>query len=185
MSSVRRTAASLLAGLALLAIASAASALPIVYYDVTPLGGGLFQYDLFVDNDDGGEPLAGLNVLHGNSVFGLDGSSAITPPPGWSSFAPLPPFVDDVDYFSLTPGSDIAVDGSLGGFSFISDTDPGTLAGDDFAVEGIGADTASQIDLGIAQLVPEPTAAMLLGLGLLGIGSHRARGAVPRKYWHS
>lgn len=172
---VLRTNASLLCGLALLAIAPAASALPIVYYDAAAMGGGLFQYLLFVDNDDGGEALAGLNVLHGNSVFGLDGDSAIGAPPGWSSFAPLPPFVDDVNYFSLTPGSDIAVDGSLGGFSFVSTTDPDTLTGDDFAVEGIGASTASQIDLGIAQLVPEPLVALLLALGLLGLGCRRKR----------
>ena len=161
--------------LVLLVAASSASALPIVSYGVVPLGGGLFRYDLSVDNDDGGEGLSGLNVLHGNSVFGLTSGSSIASPSGWSSFAPLPPFVDDVNWFSLTPAGDIAVDGSLAGFSFVSSTDPDTLAGNDFAVEGIGADSATQIDLGIAQLVPEPSVALLLGLGLAGLALSRER----------
>jgi hypothetical protein len=170
---VLRTSASMFCGLALLA--PAASALPIVSYSASALGGGLFQYQLVLNNSGGGEALAGLNVLHGHSVFSLDGDSTIGAPPGWSSFSPLPPFVDDLNYFSLTPSSDIAVNGSLAGFSFVSTTDPDTLTGDDFHVEGIGASTASQIDLGIAQLVPEPSVAVMLALGLLAIGSRRKR----------
>ncbi len=171
-----RAKASLFCGIALLAIAPAASALPIVYYSMTALGGGLFQYSLVVNNSGGAEALAGLNVLHGHSAFSLDGSSTIGAPSGWSSFAPLPPFVDDLNYFSLTPGGDIAVNASRGGFSFVSTTDPDTLSGDDFHVEGIGATTASQIDLGIAQSVPEPSVAVLLALGLIGFGWRRDRG---------
>jgi hypothetical protein len=160
----------------LLATGTAASALPVVQYSVTDLGGGLFQYDLLVDNDDGGEGLSGLNILHGNSVFGLDGTSTIGEPTGWSSFAPLPPLIDDLNYFSLSTGSDIPVDGSLGGFSFQSTTDPDTLEGDDFAVEGIGADSATQIDLGTALLVPEPSAFVLLvAAGVVGCAGVRSR----------
>lgn len=170
---VLRTKASLLCGLVLLAIAPAASALPIVYYSAAAMGGGLFQYQLVVNNGGGGEALSGLNVLHGHSVFSLDGDSTIGAPAGWSSFAPLPPFIDDVNYFSLTPGSDISIGASRSGFSFVSTTDPDTVNGDDFHVEGIGSGTASQIDLGIAQLVPEPSVAMLLALGLVGIGCSR------------
>ena len=50
----------------------------------------------------------------------------------------------------------------VAGFSFQSATDPDTLDGADFAVEGIGADSGTQIDLGIAKRVPEPGASLLL-----------------------
>jgi hypothetical protein len=161
---------------ALLAAGSAASALPLVSYSVDDLGGGWFQYNLTVSNDGGGEALAGLNVLHAGSVFGLDDGSTIAAPAGWEWFAPFPPLIDDLDYFSLAPAGDVAIGGSLGGFSFQSTTDPDSLAGDDFAVEGIGADSASQIDLGVAQRVPEPAAALLLGAGAL-VWALRWRGA--------
>jgi hypothetical protein len=95
MSRTWRGIAQLLA--VLLATGSAASALPVVQYTVSYLGGGFFQYDLVVDNDDGSEGLSGLNILHGNSVFGLDGTSTIGEPAGWSSFAPLPPLIDDLN----------------------------------------------------------------------------------------
>ena len=159
----------------LLAVGKSASALPVVQYSVTDLGGGIFQYDLMVDNDGGAEGLSGLNILHGGSVFGLSSASTIGEPAGWMSFAPLPSLIDDLNYFSLTPASDIPVGDSLGGFSFESPTDPDTLAGDDFAVEGIGADSATQIDLGIAQL-PEPSLpALLLLAGLAGGARARRR----------
>lgn len=51
---------------------------------------------------------------------------------------------------------------SLGGFSFVSATDPDTLSGDDSAVEGIDAEFATQIELGVARRVPEPAALALL-----------------------
>ena len=161
------------------ALGTAASAAPIVCYTVTDLGGGLFRYDLVVDNGGGAEGLSGLDILHAGSVFGLDDSSTIGEPAGWMSFAPLPPLLDDLDYFSLSTGTDIPVDGSLGGFSFESTTDPDTLSGDDFAVEGIGADSATQIDLGVAMLLPEPSAAaLLLVAGLVGAWARAPRASV-------
>ena len=58
----------------------------------------------------------------------------------------------------------------------MSTTAPDTLSGDDFAVEGIGADSATQIDLGIAVLVPEPSAFVLLAAaGLVGRAGVRSR----------
>ena len=165
-----------LAALAALATSARSGATPIVYYDVADLGGGLYRYDLTVDNDDGAEALAGLDVLHANSVFGLVPASTTAQPAGWSRFLPLPPLLDDLDWFSLAPANDVDVDEVAGGFSFVSATDPDTLAGDDFAVEGIGAESASQIDLGVAQLVPEPATLGLVALGCAGLAARRRAG---------
>jgi len=162
---------------ALLATSSGAVALPVVQYTVDDLGGGLFQYDLMVDNSGGGEDLSGLDVLHAGSVFGLGASSTIGAPSGWMSFLPVPSLIDDLDYFSLSPIHDIPIDGTLGGFSFRSTTDPGTLTGDEFAVEGIGADSASQISLGVAQRLPEPSLALLFGAGGFGLRVARRLGS--------
>jgi hypothetical protein len=83
--------------------------------------------------------------------------------------------VHDLDYFSLAPGGDVPMGGVLGGFSFVSTKDPNTLTGNDFAVEGIGATSASQIPLGNAQLVPEPATALGLSLGVIGLLVRRRR----------
>ncbi len=168
----RRMFVALVVAVPLLA-ASGALAVPIVQYSATDLGGGLFEYQLTVVNDDGSEGLSGLNVLHGGSVFGLDGSSVIGAPSGWQFFEPLPPLIDDLNYFSLSPGDDIPVDGTLGGFSFRSTTDPDTLAPGDFEVEGIGSDSATQIPLGDA--LPEPLSGLLLAVAL-ALGARRAWG---------
>jgi hypothetical protein len=170
-----RMRTALLAGVVALATSAPALALPIVRYTVSDLGGGIWEYQLTVDNDGGAEPLSGLNVLYANSVFGLDDQSVIGTPSGWMAFAPLPPFADDLNYFSLQQPTDVPVDGVLSGFSFQSGTDPDTLTGGDFGVEGIGADSALQIDLGVALLVPEPASAILLALGMAGLSLRRRR----------
>ena len=46
-----------------------ASADPVEFVAV-PLGGGLFQYSLVINNP-ANEPISGLNLLHANSIFGL------------------------------------------------------------------------------------------------------------------
>jgi len=53
---------------------------PIVLFTVDDLGGGVFEYNLIVDNTGGSEPLSGLTVIKGNSVFGLDDTSVIGAP---------------------------------------------------------------------------------------------------------
>src|SRR5215475_11878566 len=96
--------------LAIVALAtSAATAAPNVTFTATPLGGGLFQYDLTMNDVGGSEPFSGLDILNANSVFGLTSGSAIGAPAGWSFFAPLPPLVDELDFFSLAGASDVAV----------------------------------------------------------------------------
>src|ERR1700730_1297284 len=99
-------------------------AAPMVLFSVDDLGGGFFQYDLTVSNNAGTEPLSGLLVLNGGSVFGLDATSIIgapqdiggNPAADWSFFAPLPPFVDILSYFSLDTAGDVPINGVLGGF---------------------------------------------------------------------
>ncbi|MGH7857132.1 MAG: PEP-CTERM sorting domain-containing protein [Candidatus Binatia bacterium] len=184
----RRIATSWLASVALLLmLAPAASAVPVVYYTVDALGGGIFQYNLTIDNDGGSEALSGLNILFGNSVFGLDDTSVIgapedvggNPDADWNFFAPFPPFLDDLDYFSLDPAGDVAVGGVLGDFFFWSATNPSSIGGDDFAVEGIGADSGAQIPLGNAHAIPEPSTLLLVASGLAGLYGAR-RGRKPR-----
>jgi hypothetical protein len=154
--------------------AATASAAPIVTFDYSDLGGGLYRYDLTVDNSGGPEPFSGLNVLNANTVFGLDPGSTIGAPAGWDSFAPLPPFVDELNWFSLDPSDDIDVDDELAGFSFESTTAPWTL-GYHFAVEAIGGTSSSQIPLADAVLVPEPSTALLLGAAIAALAAARKR----------
>jgi hypothetical protein len=174
-----RATGALLPALALLALSTQASALPIVSYTTTGLGGGQYLYQLSVDNTGGAEPLGGLNVLHGDSVFGLDGSSTVGAPAGWLYFAPVPGLVDDLDYFSLSSPTEIPIGGTLGGFSFVSTRHPGSLGPTDFAVEGIGGDSATQIDLGYAELVPEPSSFLLLATASIGLACASRRRRVP------
>jgi hypothetical protein len=169
MRAQRSATAALLQTFVLLALGTQASALPSVTYTTTDLGGGVFLYQLCVDNTGGAEPLGGLNVLHGDTVFGLDDTSAVGAPGGWLYFAPVPGLVDDLDYFSLSSVTEIPVGGTLDGFSFESTRDPATLGPTDFAVEGIGGDSATQIDLGYAELVPEPSSSVLLAFALPGL----------------
>jgi hypothetical protein len=154
----------------------AAWAAPLVTFTTTDLGGGLYQYDLTLDNTGGPEPLSGLNILDAYSVFGLTGSSTIGAPAGWSFFAPLPPLVDELNFFSLDSGDDVAMDGDLSGFSFQTTTSPGSI-GYAVGVEAIGGMSSSQISLEDAVLVPEPASALLVGAGLAALAAVRRRRA--------
>lgn len=175
----------LYAAVLLLMMSSQAWATPSVLYRVDDLGGGLFQYNLLLDNQGGSEPLSGLNILNGNSLFGLDGSSVVGVPADWSFFAPFPPFVDDLDFFSLNAAADIPIDGELGGFFFQSTLDPVVVKSSGFAVEGIGAISASQIALDNARFVPEPPTLLLLSIGLAGlVGSYGKKEISKKKQEH-
>ena len=149
-----------------LAAGLSALADPIVTYTATPLSGGFFEYDMTVKNTGGSQPLEGLIVLFGASVFDLDLSSTIGTPPGWSYQSPS---IDPLFYSSGSPGTDIPIGGSLSGFSFQSDTNPSTLAPGDFAVAGVGRNDSNEILLGDAQNVPEAdatSAQIVLGVGV-------------------
>jgi hypothetical protein len=136
-----------------------------VEYVAIPLGGGLFQYSLTINNP-ATEPISGLNILDANSIFGLTPASIITAPTNWSFFAPNPALgVDELNYFSLTPAADVPVGGSLGGFTFQSRRDPGTISG----IGGIRYDLIGGISG--RQIVPEPATMLLLGAGLAGVGA--------------
>jgi hypothetical protein len=165
-----------------LAVGISALADPVVTYTATPLAGGFFQYDMTVNNTGGSEPLEGLIVLFGASVFDLDSSSTIGTPAGWSD---EPPLVDPLFYSSGSPGTDIPIGGSLSGFSFQSDTNPSTLEPGNFAVAGVGSNDSNEILLGDAQHVPEADAtfaqfALAVGLSLLIRHAQRSRRNVPR-----
>ncbi|MGH7897724.1 MAG: hypothetical protein ACREQQ_07220 [Candidatus Binatia bacterium] len=151
---------------------SQASATPALLIDPSYLGGGVWQYDLTLDNSGGLEPLSGLNILDAYTIFGLDDTSTITAPSGWSYFAPLPPSVDELHYFSLSGASDVAEDTSLGGFSFESTTDPNTIDWNAVVADAIGGTSSSQTPL---LVLPEPATALLFAAGLAVQAIHRKR----------
>jgi hypothetical protein len=158
----RRATALGLGALLLLAVSSRVDAVAVTG-SVTDLGGGVFRYDLVVDNTGGSEPLSGLNILEANTLFGLDGSSVIGAPPDWDFSAPIPGFVDELNYLSLFESADVPVGGTLGGFFFETTTPPRK-----FSVDVIGADCDCQIPVGRVRGIPQPSSVLLLGGGVLG-----------------
>lgn len=145
-----------------LATTTRTSALPLDF-TVDDLGGGLFQYNLTLNNQFG-DPLGGLNILHGFSVFGLDDTSVIGTPAGWDFFAPLPPLVDELNWYSLTSATDVPIGGSLGGFSFQSTTGPVNLVPGGFAFDVISGKTGMQLT------TPEQlSTGLLLAISLAGL----------------
>jgi hypothetical protein len=151
----------------------------MVTFTAFGVSGGSFEYDLTVGNQGGGESVSGLLVLNGASTFALDNTSVIGAPTEWSFFGPLPPVVNPLSYFSLEAAVDVPIDGSLEGFFFQSFRDPTTLGDNDFSVALIGAVSGSEIFVGIAQPIPEPTIGcfmLLVAAGLLGLRRWRPGG---------
>lgn len=163
----RHPRASWLCAIALLLTLKTPARAQSLLYSVEDLGTGQFQYGLIIDNRGGLEPIAGLSVVNGNSVFDLNPASPIGAPPGWDFFAPDPFLgVDSLDYFSLLPATDVPVNAVLAGFTLESSKDPATLSGGDFTVELISRATGKPVFRGVAQPVPEPGSLALLLAGL-------------------
>jgi hypothetical protein len=141
-----------------------------VTFSAVPVGGGLFQYSLTIINTgEPNQPIAGLNILNGNSVFGLTPSSIIMAPPNWSFFSPDPGIgANELNYFSLSPLTDVSVGGSLGGFTFLSMTNPGTISGSQFAFDLV-PQSGPNCCTGTVRPVPEPTTILLLGTSLTAV----------------
>ena len=142
-------------------------AVPMVFFSADDLGGGLFQYNLSIANNGGTEPISGLSILPGNSIFGLDDFSLIAAPADWSFLAPLPGFADNLDFFSLNSAADVPINGVLGGFSFQSTAVPDSLGGS-FDVRLISAVSNTKIPIP-AIPTPEPTTIILLGSAIVGL----------------
>ena len=139
-----------------------------VKYSTDNLGGGMFQYNLRIDNRAGADPIAGLNVMHGFSVFGLTSASTIVAPTDWAFFEPFPgpPLLDELQYFSSNPMSDAAAGGTLMGFGFISARDPITVKGSDFAFDFVrGSPPYDNFGASVAT-VPEMPSGVGLAAGL-------------------
>lgn len=166
-----REAAWLFVILMIIGVSSGARA-STVTFSATPVGGGLFQYSLTViSTGEPNQPIAGLNILNGNTVFGLTPSSIITAPPNWSFFSPDPDIgANELNFFSLSPSADVSVGGSLGGFTFLSMTNPGTISGSQFAFDLV-PQSGPNCCTGTAEPVPEPTTILLLGTGLTAVAS--------------
>lgn len=95
-----RTLVLALCGMLFLTAATTPARTGFIQFSVDDLGGGIFQYDLRIRNFrkcNLGEPVSGLNILHGESVFGLNHFSVIGALFGWS----FPEFVALVQRNSL------------------------------------------------------------------------------------
>jgi hypothetical protein len=139
---------------------------PVVTVVPTGLGGGVFEYSLFVDNTTGLEPAEGLLLFNANTNFGLDSNSVIDAPLNWGFFPPSPPDTDQLSFFSFSSTADIPMGGTLGNFTFDSLRDPSTVSPSDFMIDLVGSTSGSDITT-FVHIVPEPSALVLASTSAL------------------
>jgi hypothetical protein len=144
------------------------------------LGGGKFDYNILVYNTGGSEPLKGVILYNASSTFSLDSNSEVDAPAGWDfQWPPVPPVVDQIPYFSISPAADTPIGGTQGGFDFESGVNPSTVSPSDFHVDGVGRNTGHNITLTQVPPVPEGSSPLSFGAGVLAVLSclrrHRKR----------
>ena len=163
------TRRAVLLGLFLLGASAPAQATLIVNEAATPIGGGVFHYDLSVSNS-GPLEIAIVTVNAALADALLDATRAA--PAGFLALYDgafgLLDLVADTGSFGV--GS------TIGGFSFDTRVAPGSGFFDVFTA----IDIAGNIVDGVVQRVPEPMSGSLVGLGLVVAARARVRPSQPR-----
>ncbi len=116
----------------------------------SPLG---HLYSLKVKAGD--DPVQGVIVLNGFTLFGLGAGSPITAPPDWSYIPPFGEIDDALYFFSNNAAADIKKNESLGGFEF--DTDKSVGKFDVLLITSAGTEQVT--------VTPEPGASLLVLAG--------------------
>lgn len=124
-------------------LAGAASASATVVGTFTNHGDGSYTYHYRIDNSAGTFDISQWSLEFGFStpdwtpLTTASGGDVAVPDPNWDASAgPALPGSFTLDFLSLDPASDVGIGSSLGGFSFLSRFEPGTVAFTEFAADG-------------------------------------------------
>jgi len=165
----------------LLGSASPVSATQI-FYTLTSLGSGNWEYDYTVNNSQLSSPLGDFVIYFpdvqspSNFAYSLTSS---TEPAGWLGSLIQPSAIDLGGYYEATTSSaPIPVGGSLSGFDVVFNyTGTPSLGSQSFEIYD---NNLNLLDLGNTQLagagvIPEPRTLLLLGSGIATLGLRRMR----------